>query len=182
MGWGPSRVPHHSSPSLPRSGPPCKSPTSTSCLCSTGSVVALAPSPCSLGQQLQTLSPLSPLSPGWLLSSVLPSSGTATCPGKRIGCELCPIPVPGCALPDPTAALSPRGGHTRPWAGSWHQPSCSFLRGAPSPVATARGEDGAEAGLDLPWPCSAHEAPLPLCSTLPQPLPAQGVLLPQVSL
>ncbi|XP_053918731.1 protein Mpv17 isoform X3 [Cuculus canorus] len=30
---------------------------------------------------------LSPLSPGWLLSSALPSSGTATSPGRQIGCE-----------------------------------------------------------------------------------------------
>ncbi|XP_039243404.1 protein Mpv17 isoform X2 [Pipra filicauda] len=59
------------------------------------------PAPAPLSQRLWTLSPLSP---GWLLSSALPSSGTATCPGKQIGCEAEAVSHP---CPQPVRCLTP---------------------------------------------------------------------------
>lgn len=152
QGWvwsgDPGRAPHCSSPSLPRSGRPCRLPTSTSCPCSTGSVAALAPCPCPLSQQLQTLSSLSP---GWPLSNVLPSSGTATCPGKRIGCEAQavshPCPQPVHCLTHHSSEWSTRGrgqagtqrpgsDHPAPFSGEHHplrpQHPCPGCQGRPA--------------------------------------------------
>lgn len=91
-------------------------------LCAPAAQVTLwswPPVPGPLSWRLQTLSPLSP---GWLLSNVLPSSGTATCPGKRIGCEAeavshpCPQPV-HCLTPPQLRALGV-GTHGRGQAGT----------------------------------------------------------------
>ncbi|KAM4903715.1 mitochondrial inner membrane protein Mpv17 isoform 1-T1 [Sylvia borin] len=51
--------------------------------------------------------------------------------------EPCPIPVPACSLPDPSAAQSPRGGHTWPCTG-WDMQapvsSAALFSGEPHPL------------------------------------------------
>ncbi|XP_031959905.1 protein Mpv17 isoform X3 [Corvus moneduloides] len=90
-------------------------------LCAPAAQVVLRPWPPVPGPLSQWLQTLSLLSPGWLLSNVLPLSGTATCPGKRIGCEAeamshpCPQPV-HCLTPPQLRALGV-GTHGRGQAG-----------------------------------------------------------------
>lgn len=125
VGRGPWQGPHCSSPSLPRSGHPCKLRTSTLCLCSTGSVTALA-SPVPV-----------PWASGCRLCPLCPQAGCcAVCRHRLellpvlesesdVSQEPCPLPVPARALPDPSEPWGwahrdrDRWGH----AGSWQRPS-----------------------------------------------------------
>ncbi|XP_056199312.1 protein Mpv17 isoform X1 [Falco biarmicus] len=70
---------------------------------------ALLTNYCLSGSQSLWLWTLSLLSPGWLSSSALPSSGTATSPGRQIGCEVEAVlpPRASCMLLDSAPPLEP---------------------------------------------------------------------------
>ncbi|XP_015471380.1 protein Mpv17 isoform X1 [Parus major] len=86
----------------------------------------------------------------------------------------CPIPVPACALPDPTAAQSPWSGRVWPWqVGHVGSSAIPLFSGEHQPLwpqpPLPQGEDGARTGLDLLLPCCAAALPTMCFSTCAQP-------------